>query len=139
MYNLASRGPGGAPKLIITDQTTFELLNAAYYEKYRVMARTDGNYPFDNIKFRNATVVWDQYVPDVANNLANTDTKGTAWFLNPKFFKVCYESETNFEMTKFQKPPKGDSRIAHILWMGQTTINNRRKHGIIGNIARTLT
>lgn len=139
MYNTCSRGPGGAPRLILCDQTTFELLNSAYYAKYQTQQSSDGNYPFDNIKFRNATVVWDQYVPDVANNTTSTATKGTAFFINPEFFKVCYESETNFAMTKFQKPPKGDNRLAHNLWMGQTTVNNRRKHGVIGNIARTLT
>lgn len=143
MYNLCSRGPGGEPTLIWTDQTTYELLNAAYYFRYRTMAGNNGNYPFDNIKFRNATVVWDQYMPDVFSNsgagLDNTNTWGTAYFLNPDFFRLKVEEDTNFTMTEFQKPPKGDSRLAHILFMGQTTINNRRKHGVIGRIPRTLT
>jgi hypothetical protein len=143
MYNNCSKGPGGEPKLIITDQTTYELLNSAYYYKYRTTASETGNYPFANIKFRNATVVWDQYMPDVFSNsgsgIANCNTYGTMYFVNPEFISLKVEESTNFTMTEFQKPPKGDSRLAHILFMGQMTINNRRKHGVIGKIARTLT
>lgn len=141
MYNTCSRGPGGPPKLILCDQTTFELLNAAYYQRFQTPAKTDGNYPFDNIMFRGAHVVWDQYVTNVFAGTTDTTTAlgGTAYFMNPKFLKMRYEAETDFTMTPFAKPPKGDSRLAHILFMGQLTVNNRRKHGVIGKIARTLT
>ena len=139
MYNSCSRGPMGQPKLILCDQTTFELLNEAYYQKFQTQLREDGQYPFTNVRFRNAHVVFDQYVCDVANTTTSTATKGTAYFINPSTLKVCYESETNMVMEPFAKPPKGDSRLAHIIFMGQTTINNRRKNGVIGNIARTLT
>lgn len=141
MYNTCSRGPGGEPKLILTDQTTFELLNAAYYQQYRTQMRTDANYPFDNVMFRKAHVVWDQFVTNVfaATTDTTTTTGGTAYFINPKFLKVRYEGERDFVMTPFVKPPKGDSRLAHILFMGQVTVNNRRKLGVIGKIARTLT
>jgi hypothetical protein len=37
----------------------------------------------------------------------------------------------------FAKPINGDSRVGHVGWMGNVTINNRRKHGVIGNLART--
>ena len=120
-------------------ETFFELLNAAYYWKYRTTAATDGNYPFSNIKFRNAKVVWDEYVPDVFTGVASTATYGSAYFINPEFFKLKVEEETNFTMTEFAKPVKGDSRLAHILFMGQLTLANRRKHGIYGKIPRTLT
>lgn len=139
MYNTCARGPGGPPNIIWTDQTTYELINAAYYEKYRTNLTSDGNYPFDNVKFRRARIVFDEFMPDVHNTLGNTNTKGTAYFINTKFLKMRYDNESNFNMTEFVRPPKGDSKLAHILFMGQLTVNNRRKHGVIGNIARTLT
>lgn len=139
MYDLCTRGPGGEPNLILCDETTKRLLNFAYYQRYRENLKRDGNYPFDNLRFRNARVVWDQFVPDVYTGVEATTTYGTAWFLNTKFFDVTVEEDTNFSRTEFQKPPKGDSRLAHILWMGNTTMFNRRKQGVIGKIARTLT
>ena len=139
MYNTCARGPGGPPNLIITDQTSYELLNAAYYQKYQTQQKTDGNYPFENVMFRKAHVIYDQYVSDVESTLTSTATYGTAYFVNTKFLKMRVESETNFEMEPFVKPPKGDSRLAHILFMGQLCTSNRRKLGVMGKIARTLT
>lgn len=139
LYDLCSRGPGGEPNLIIADERTKRLLNFAYYQRYRESLKRDGDYPFDNLRFRNARIVWDQYVPDVANNVVSTASAGTLWMLNTKFFKVIYEEETNFTRTDFQKPPKGDSRLAHILFMGQTAVLNRRKQGVMGSIATSLT
>ncbi len=141
LNNTCSRGPGGPPKLGICDQTTYELLNAAYYQQYRTQMKSDANYPFENVMFRKMHIVWDQYVTNVFAGTTDTTTTtgGTFYMLNPKNMKVRYESETDFTMTEFQKPPKGDSRLAHILFMGQTTINNRRKQGVMGKIARSLT
>lgn len=143
MYNLCSKGPGGSPDLIWTDMITWELLHSAYMEKYRADS-SDNNFPFANFKFWNALVVWDEDIPDVAANagkgaLTAETTKGTAYFLNTRFFKIKYESETNFVDTEFQKPINQDVKGKHILWMGNTSVNNRRKQGVLGNIARSLT
>ena len=138
MYDNVTRGSGGEPDLIFMDETSKRLLNFAYYQRFRENMKRDGNYPFDNLMFRKAKIVWDQYIPDVYTGVAATTTYGSAFFLNTKFFDVTYESDTNFVKTDFAKPPKGDSRLAHILWMGQTTVFNRRKQGVIGKIARTL-
>jgi hypothetical protein len=143
MYNQVSKGPGGSPDLIWTDMTTWELVHTAYMEKFRADA-TDNDYPFQNFKFWNARIVWDEDIPDVAANnfkgaLTAETTKGTAYFLNTKFFKIKYESETNFVDTEFQKPINQDVKGKHILWMGNTMVNNRRKQGVLYNINRTLT
>ncbi len=138
LYNTCARGPGGPPNLIWCDQKTYEVWRNAYYQAYRRTADTDNNYPFENFKFNRATVTYDQYVCDVESGTTSTATYGTAYFLNTNFLKMRYEAETNFEMTDFQKPPKGDSRLAHILFMGQLTVNNRRKLGVWGKIPRSL-
>ena len=143
MYNQTSKGPGGAPDLIWTDMVTWELLHTAYMEKYRATS-SDNDFPFQNFKFWGATVVWDEDIPDVAANggkgaLTAETGKGTAYFINTRFMKIKYESETNFVATEFQKPINQDVKGKHILWMGNTLVNNRKKQGVLGNIARTLT
>lgn len=139
LYNTCSRGPGGTPTLMLCDQTTYELLNAAYYQQFRTQLQSDANYPFENVRFKKMHVVYDQYVPDVYTGVASTATYGSAYMINPKFMGMKVEAETNFSMTPFAKPPKGDSRLAHILFMGQLTTSNRRKLGVYGKIPRTLT
>ena len=140
MYNNCSKGPGGPPKLIWTDQTTFELWRAAYYHKYQTQAQENANYPFENFKFNKATVTWDEKIPDVQNGTLTPETgKGTAYFIHPKFMRVKYDVESNFVLSPFQEAPRQKAKIAHMLWMGATTMSNRRKHGVVGNIPRTLT
>ena len=139
LWNTCFIGPGGGPNLILVDQVTWELWRAAYYFKYRTEAHEDEDYPFPNFKFNRARVVWDPYVPDVYSNLTSTATYGTAFFINTKFVKIRYESETDFTQTEFIKPANQDTKVAHVLWMGQMTSNNRRKLGVFGKIPRTLT
>lgn len=138
-YNTAALGTGGEPDLILCDQVTYELFQAAHWNKFRILD-SDKRYNFENTKFKNAIVTYDQLVPNVYANTTDTSTAtgGTAYFLNTQFFKLRYESETNFTTTDFQKPVNQDVRVAHILWMGNLTCSNRRKQLVMGKIIRTL-
>jgi len=149
-YNNCSKGPGGGPDLIVMDQTSYELFHFAYFNNYRLNDRgnnTVPNFPFEHFKFMNAAVVWDEKVPNVFAGTTDTSTTtgGSAYFINSEFFRIKYMNGRDFTMLKdengksFAKPINGDSRIGHIAWMGNICINNRRKHGILGKIARTLT
>ena len=139
MYNNCSKGSGGEPNLILCDQTTYETFQAAIYNKYRYLDN-DKNFDFEHFKFKKAVVAWDECVPNVWANTTDTTTTtgGTAYFLNTQFFKLRYESSTNFVMGPFQKPVNQDAKVAHILWMGNLTCNNRRKQGVIGKISRAI-
>ena len=155
MYNLCSLGTGGPVTHIICDQVTWQNFINAYFSIYKT-ADGEGNnqeYPFVWRKFLNAKVIMDDKCPDVYSNAAGTEvggivnpntlTYGSMFFLNEKYFKVRYSPERNWEMLTdengktFAKPIQGDSRLGHISWMGSTTINNRRKQGVLGKIART--
>jgi len=140
IFNTCAKGPGGPPDMVLTDQYTFQVWNTAYYQVYRRMADTDDNFPFPNIKFHNAVVTWDEFMPDVYNNTLTPNTGvGTAAFINTKFCSVKYDEETNFVATQFMKPVNQDARVAHILWMGNVCVSNRRKLGVWFNLPRTLT
>ncbi len=156
MYNTCSLGVGGAPDLMIMDQVTYQNYVHAYYSIYKTNpAATSGNFPFVATKFLNADVVMDDKVPDVESGTVGTQTGGvvdattltygTCYFVNSKFFKIRYHPSRDFELLKdengkgFVKPLNGDSRVGHISWMGNVTINNRHKQGVLGKIARTLT
>lgn len=143
IFNSASLGTGGKINLILVDQVTYELLVHALYQKYR-QTKTDENFPFENTIFKGAHLVMDDKVPDVAADTA-TATEGSAFFINTQFFNMIYESDSDFNMLKdengktFQKPVNGDSRVAHVAWMGNTVVVNRRKQAVMGSIARTMT
>lgn len=144
MYNTVAQGVGGPPDLIVTDQTTYELFVHAYFAKYRTVSDAEPNFPFEAKRFKKAIVVWDEKMHDVYSGTTDTGTYGTMYFLNTQFFKIRYLPERDFSLIAdengktFKKPLKGDSRLGHMGWMGATTINNRRKQGVLGKIARTL-
>jgi hypothetical protein len=141
LFNTCSIGPGGKPKLILCDQTTFELWKSAYMAVYRRTADSQDDYPFPNIKFNNVLVCWDENFPNLyASTLDTTTTTGGGMImLNFEFLKVRYESETDFVKTDFVKPANQDAKVAHILWMGNITCSNRKKQGLGWKIPRSLT
>ena len=156
MYNLVSLGTGGQPTHILMDQVSYQLFIHAYFSIYKSNPdQLDGAYPFVGKKFLQAKIIMDDKVPDYYTDAIGTLsggavdpttlTYGTAVFINSKFFKVRYWPQRDFELLKdengkaFVKPINGDSRIGHIGWMGNVTCSNRRKHGVLHHIARTLT
>lgn len=156
MYNLCALGTGGPPTHILMDQVSYQLFIHAYFSVYKANPDALNNeYPFVGKKFLTAKIIMDDKVPDYYSNAVGTLsggavdpttlTYGTAIFLNSKFIKVRYWAQRDFELLKdesgksFVKPINGDSRIGHVGWMGNTTISNRRKHGVLAKIARSLT
>lgn len=145
MLNNVKKGVGNGTNInILTDQTTYELVTAAYYWKYRFIQDVKiRDFPFDGINFHGATLTWDEDIPDVYSSsgagLANTATYGTMYFLNLDFMKIVSDTEVNFKNTPLVRPPNMDAEVSHCLWAGNSIVNNRLKHGVIGKIARTLT
>lgn len=154
MFNLCGLGTGGKPTHIIMDQVSYQNWEHAYFAIYKnPPGVNDREYPFVGANWLGAKVIMDDKVPDVFSNAIGTLvggevdpttlTFGSAFFLNSKFFRVRYHPERDWEMLKdengktFAKPINGDSRTGAIAWMGNTTINNRRKHGVLGKIARS--
>lgn len=156
IYNQCALGTGGAPDLMLMDQVTYELFVMAFFFRYRIMpGDAPEDFPFEAKKFKQALVVMDDKVPDAFSNAAPTSlnvgglssgtTFGTVYVINTKFFKLRYHPDRDWDMLedengkKFAKPINGDSRVGHVAWMGNLTCNNRRKQGVLGKIARTLT
>lgn len=138
LINECSKGAGGSPDMIITDQTTFELLKLALFHRTRTEPKVNMEWPFENVIIRRTMVIWDEFICDPVTNVANTTTYGVAYAVNTKFFGVKYHPRRNFVHRKFQEPYNQDAKISHILWKGQTFVNNRRKHGVLHTIPRTL-
>lgn len=157
LYRRCSLGTGGPPDLCLMDEQTLENWQHAYYALFKTQPGTSNDYPNESaMKFMagsNCSVVMDDKLPDVFTGASGTETGGivdpatltygTVYFVNTKFLKLRYHPERDFSMLKddqgktFQKPFNGDSRLGHMAWMGQLTINNRRKQGVLGKVART--
>jgi hypothetical protein len=141
LRNKCSKGPGGVPDLHVCGQYAYELYEAALAAQHRNPSYQRADIPFDNIAFYGDPVVWDQFMPDVANGtIASIPVQASdSWFmLNTKFFEIRVDSETNFMNTPFIRPENQDAKTAHILWLGCVTVSNRRKQGVMGSIDGTI-
>jgi hypothetical protein len=148
IFNSTALGTGGPPDICLADQVTYELAAISLYQQYR-NTQGDPNFPFTNLRlpFGNgkSLLVLDDKVPDVYSGTTATTTYGTMYMLNSKFFRLKYIEGRDFEMLEdengktFVKPVNQDARIGHTAWMGQSGVNNRRKHGVWAKIPRSLT
>jgi hypothetical protein len=156
LFTRCGLGTGGRPKVCLLDETSYELFCHALFQQVRYTDnKVDDAYPFENVFWKGCHFVMDDKVPDVYSGTAptltagagdpTTLTYGSMYAVNPEFLKLIYESDSDFKMLSDDggktifKPINGDSRLGHVAWMGNLTISNRRKQGVLGKIARTLT
>jgi hypothetical protein len=141
MYNYCGRGSGGFPDLVVMDQVTFESYENALDSSVRYTNTAMADLGFDTIKLRGSTCIWDEVVPDVytGTSAATGLTLGTAFFINTNFYKVVYDSQTNIVTTPFVTPENQTAKTAAVLFMGQATVSNMRKHGVCLDISQSLT
>ena len=133
LYAWCSRGTGGPP-----DFGFCSLAGYLGYEKYMAtrqiyrdpeMARMG----FDNIRFRNMDLFWDDaYTTNSVSAANGLSTYAGMIFLNLEFLHLKVDSQTDFIRTEFQRPVNQDSEAALILWMGNLCTSKRSKHGVLG-------
>ena len=148
MYNDCSKGSGGSPDLMLGDQVAHEtyFLALQSQERYvvddaRVIDVLGGS---DILKFKRAAFIWDEVVPDPKTNADIVDSIGsmtlsTIYFTNSESMEFIRDSGTDFITTPFVRPENQDAKVALILFMGATAVNNRRKNGVLMGISRSIT
>lgn len=151
LYNDCSKGAGGFPDLLLGDQVAWEqyfnsLQNQERYivtDKRIIDVLGGPNGGDDLLRFRGATFIWDEVVPDVETNAEVVDAIGTVsasnvWMINSKTIEYIVDEETDFITTPMVRPENQDARVGQILWMGALCTNNRRKNGVLYGISRSI-
>ena len=151
LYNDCTRGPGGSPDLFISDQVAWEqyfnaLQNQERYQvtDKRVIDVLGGMRGQDDLlKFRGATWIWDEVVPDTETNAEVVDAVGsvtvsTVFMLNSEAIEIVVDSQTDWISTPMLRPENQDARVGQLLWMGAHCVNNRRKLGVLYGISRSI-
>ena len=147
LYTRCAKGAGGSPDLGICDR----LLWVTYFnslQNQERFVRTDdrtvnvlgGSMA---LAFFDAALTWDEVVPDVKTNADAVDSvgtisKSTLYFINSECMEWIYDTETNWINTPFVRPLDQDARTSQLLWMGVMGTNNRRKNGVLKNVAQNI-
>ena len=97
------------------------------------------------LKFRGATLVWDEVVPDVGTSTADVvdsigtiGSDGSLFLCNSKTMEYKVHPDANWTQTPFITPVNQDATVAHLLWQGQVCMNNRRKNGVLYDVDVTI-
>jgi hypothetical protein len=146
-YTRCQRGAGGSPDIMIGDRLLWTQYFNSLQSQERYIRTDDRTVNVlggsQALAFFDAALIWDEVVPDVRTNADVVDgigtvSKSTLYFINSEAMEWIYDSETNFENTPFIRPIDQDARSMQILWMGAMGVNNRRKLGVLRNIAQNI-
>jgi hypothetical protein len=130
------KGGGGrdkAPDLHICEQRTFNVYERALALQHRNPDYNKADIPFDNIVFKNAPLVWDEYAVDVDNG-STTVTDGSWWMLNTAFMGFDYDKKKSFKLGPQVRPNNQLVTTSLMPVRGAHWTNNRRKLGVVGDI-----
>jgi hypothetical protein len=153
LYNTCSKGGGAGkrstPNWICCDQGYYETYIAACRDKTRIVKydETIANLGFGGAKFRNATLTWDEYVPDtetgtdVTSATVDTYTRTyyTAFFLNTEFLEYVVMAGSDLDVGPFIKPENQVARTAIVYNMANLVCSNRRKQGVHFKVPTSIT
>jgi hypothetical protein len=118
-YNSVSVG-NDQPSMILTTQTLFEKYEDQLQPQERFMDAKTADGGFQNLLFKGAPIVYDNYV-----------AAGDVYFLNTKYLRLVGHSENWFKPTPIVRPNNIDARYAQILCYGELTISNRARQGVL--------
>lgn len=119
MYNNVTRGSDKAD-LIISDQTTFERYEKTLAPQERFNDTMFADAGFTSLKFKSCPITFDLYCPS-----------GSMYFLNSQYLNLYVHSDANMTTTAFVTPENQDAKTAKILFMGELTVSNASRQGVI--------
>lgn len=127
------------PDLILTDQFMFQRYEDDNRGSLRLTDTKLMEVGFTNMKFKGATMMWDENIQSGTNITGGAGTPGTSasgvdhlfYFLNSEYLSCTLHARRNFVMTPFVTPMDQDAKVAQILLAGNMTISNGRFQGVI--------
>lgn len=117
------KNPQGPADLVLSDRTSYEAYESILVPTLRTYDTNMGDLGFENMKYKSATWTFDLNSPS-----------GSIFLLNSRALELVQHANTQFVMSDWVKPADQDLKVAQILWMGELTTNNRRKHGVLTSV-----
>lgn len=128
-YNNSGKASGGRASMLMTSQEIYEKYEAGMQEQIRYSSSDNATAGFENIHFKGAKLMWDEEI----NSTNGIDQN--IYYINPTFLKLQVAKGKDFRPGQFKSTVDQDARTANYLWYGQLVSSNRRKLGLIKDIA----
>lgn len=118
-YNSVSVG-NDQPTFGLTTQVLYEAYEALLQPQLRFSDSTTADAGFQNLMYKGAPVVYDEYVPS-----------GYWYWLNTRYLELVGHKDNWFRTTPFVKPSEKDARYAQIILYGGLVVTNRARQGVL--------
>lgn len=119
LFNTCTVG-ADSPKVILTTQLLYEKYEALVQPAARYTSMETADAGFQNLLFKNTPVTYDNYCD-----------LGYMYFVNPKYLRLVGHSDVWFKTTPFIRPENVNAKFAQILLMGNLTVSNRKRQGVL--------
>lgn len=145
-----SKGKRSHPDQILCDQKYYECYENACRAKGQIIMtnETVADLGFGGLKFKGATLMWDEYVPSVQDAVAITVdtvdsywdsyTKSTGTFINSEFIEFVVCKGQDFTVGPFIQPENQKAKTSIIYLMGELCCSNRKKQGVHYNVSQAI-
>jgi len=122
VFNTLTWG-NNSPDGIFTTQSIYEFFENSVESQIRYTNTKAANVGFQNLTFKGVPVFFDRDC-----------TAGVIFFLNSRALKFAVHKDADFATGKFIEPENQDVMTAKILFQGNLTTGERRKHGKITGV-----
>ena len=149
-YNKCSKGGDGGgrsfPDAIFCTRRAYEVYETACRDKVRLYDDKVADLGFGGLRFKGATMYWDEYTPISSSSAytartdpdaAEGDDAGTMFFLNSKHTEMVIDKGSNMKIEPFITPENQLAKVAIIHIMYNICFSNRRKQGAYYDINTT--
>jgi hypothetical protein len=126
-YNNASEG-NDHPTNIFTIQGSFEDYEALIAANARFMDPTMADAGFQNLLFKGTPMTFDSQITVIAS-------LNPMYFLNMKYITLAKLDDVWFKPSEFLAPTNADVLYKHIRCYGQLVLSNRKRQGILHDLA----
>ena len=116
-YAVSSSSVMDNPTVFLTNKTIFQYFEQTRLPLERISNVSSANAGFENLTFKGKPLMYGNYIGS-----------GLMFGLNMNYIDLNVDSATDMITTPFLSPTNQTVKVAYILWRGQLSTNNRRRH-----------
>lgn len=116
-YAVSSSSNMDNPTAYVTTKTVYQRFEQTRLPLERIQDTLTANAGFKNLTFKGVPVMYGNYI-----------STGLMFGLNFNYINLTVDTETDFVITPFVMPSNQTVKTAYVLWRGNLTTNNRRRH-----------
>lgn len=116
------------PDFILTDPDLYAAFEGSLQALQRYTSAREAEAGFETLRYKGADVFFDQVTDDLGNSVMPS---GHIYLINTSYLKLRQHRDAEWTVAEDKFPVNQDSVVIPLLWMGNMTISNRKRQGVI--------